>query len=418
MGTADSIIAKRSSHKPFAAFSDMVESWKPSIYLSHRAIRYFAMKRQPVKGEFHCRHRYNRNPNELRDIFDTGKRRTDLAFTKYQQLRSHVIWTDEDGQLLQEGQWRLDVNSLTALFANRMLAATKNWSKRRILLYACSGLDDERTTLRHLESWRKQLLANEIYPFFFIWQLDLFDQITKRLPRARNARVAWMAAMENALIATDHPTGGARMVATQLKRLVKHKHELEIHMVGHSGGAVLLSLLAQLMATEGLIDCGPLMGTAGMGMRIGSITLWAPACTIDTFKKTFIPLVSTERVKALSVLVLDSNFEQHDTCGCYNSSFLNVVSNTLEGRIGLPYEFLLNRGPVPLLGIERWVRADAGLSTLMQSSAHGFELIVSPNAMPLGSEYAARATHHRNFPHDNAVLTATTIRILNNGLIA
>ena len=64
---------------------------------------------------------------------------------------------------------------------------------------------------------------------------------------------------------------------------------------------------------------------------------------------------------------------------------------------------------VPIVGMEKFIRNDAGLRKLFQRD--NAEWVLSPNSAADGSPKAARARHHGDFDDDNATLRATLARI-------
>ncbi len=77
---------------------------------------------------------------------------------------------------------------------------------------------------------------------------------------------------ENALAASV-AKGAAQLVAEQLAKLAQANPGLEIHVVGHSAGSILHAPLLQMLT-------GPLK------LKVRTCTLWAPACTVELFKKS------------------------------------------------------------------------------------------------------------------------------------
>ena len=52
---------------------------------------------------------------------------------------------------------------------------------------------------------------------------------------------------------------------------------IELHLVGHSAGAIFHAPLVQLLTSRGNIKAGALKGVQGFGLPIKTCTLWAPA---------------------------------------------------------------------------------------------------------------------------------------------
>ena len=114
----------------------------------------------------------------------------------------------------------------------------------------------------------------------------------------------------------------------------------EIHLVAHSAGSILLAHLAELLTSS----------ASGSGVRITTCSLWAPACTIDLFRQTYLSLLRRRRIESLAIFTLSEEAERDDHCAhIYNKSLLHLVSNAFEARPRIP----LVRDGVPLLGMAR-----------------------------------------------------------------
>ena len=68
--------------------------------------------------------------------------------------------------------------------------------------------------------------------------LDRLDDALEPLARALSGKSQWDEMKENALRATESAAGGARLALKHLARLAAAEPGLEIHIVGHSAGAV------------------------------------------------------------------------------------------------------------------------------------------------------------------------------------
>jgi hypothetical protein len=373
-------------------------------------------------GSWHPQPRSSKDPNACNSGSET--------------LASHIIHTGTDGQLRRHRKYSGSPEAIAEIFDQRIPLLTKNWQCKRILIYAPGALSDEHTTEQRLRSLIEAFLAHRIYPLIFDWQTDLIRNIEEHLRGVRRlntsaadeskdamlepiakgkARLAWIDIKENALAATDSPTGGARIAARRLRSLCAGKNRnTELHFVAHGAGSIFHALLLQLVATKGTIQNGPLMGQRGYGIPVHSVTLWAPACTVELFKQTYLPLVLNGQIRRLAVFTLDEDSEQADRCSPhYSKSLLSLISNALEGRVGLPWEALLAGHEEALLGMEKFLRADEILSRLLHPFLNSdMDWIISPNNCAIGSKSGAKSEHHADFESDRATLLATVARIL------
>jgi hypothetical protein len=356
----------------------------------------------------------------------------------FHDLRPHVISLGNDGKLRTEGTYGTSAADVDEIVKKDFPRLTKNWPKKRILLYAHGGLVDEGSSVQRVADYRAALLDAQVYPLAFVWKtdfwttvtnilkdalsrrrpeglldgakdfmLDRLDDLLEPLARVLSGKSAWDEMKENALYATVSDDGGGRFALEQLAAVVKNDPSVEIHVAGHSAGSIFHAPLIQLLASSGKIASGPLKGKNGLGLKVASCTLWAPACTIDLFKQTYLPLVTKGMIERFGLFTLTDEAEKDDHCAnIYHKSLLYLVSNAFEKEARIP----LIRDGEPILGMEKFIRADAALSNLFKSpSAHW---ILTPNSGPENSKDASRASCHGDFDDDKYTLRATLARIL------
>jgi hypothetical protein len=237
---------------------------------------------------------------------------------------------------------------------------------------------------------------------------DRIDDMLEPLARALGGRAQWEEMKENALLATRSEKGGARFVAGCLAGLGARNPSLELHVIGHSAGAVFHAPLVQLLSSRGRISHGPMRGETGHGLGIASCSLWAPACTVALFKESYLPLIQSGDIGRFSVFTLTEDAERDDTCaGLYRKSLLYLVSNAFEPTPRIPRR--RSRGQ-PLLGMATFIQEEPSLRTLFQGKARW---VLSPNEAVLGTQGASRARSHGGFDDDDATLRSTLAHILN-----
>jgi hypothetical protein len=219
----------------------------------------------------------------------------------------------------------------------------------------------------------------------------------------------WSEMKENAMLSTSSKDGGARLALNCLKTLAdNYKNDLEIHVAGHSAGSIFNAHLVQLLTTKGKITSGTLKGVNGFGLRIATCTLWAPACTMDLFKETYLPSISNKTIGRFALFILNKQAELDDNCGkIYNKSLLFLVSNAFEKRFRIP---IFRPDGEAILGMQKFVEKDADLSKLFASGKA--DLVLSPNNEPVNSINHSTANTHGSFDDDIPTATALLIRIL------
>jgi hypothetical protein len=359
-------------------------------------------------------------------------------------LRPHIISVGNNGVLKEGGSFGTSASELKAIFNDDFPRATKDWKKKRILLYAHGGLVSEDNAIQRLADYREALLQAEVYPLSFIWHSDywttttnvLSDALRRRKPegildsakdfmldrlddalepiaRKATGKMQWDEMKQNAIASTTSKDGAARLVLKYVAALAdKYGSDLEIHIAGHSAGSTFHAPLIQLLTSKGKITSGALKGVTGLGLKVESCTLWAAACTIEQFKDSYLPAIKSKAIARFALFALTDNAERDDNCAnIYHKSLLYLVSNAFEGPGRIP----LFRDGVPILGMEKFLKKDEELKKLFGAGNKNCELILSPNAEPEGSIYRSTAAHHGDFDDDKATVNATLARILNKG---
>lgn len=372
-------------------------------------------------------------------VYDNTKAPAPATFSSYVfcDMRAHVVSVCGDGQLCRSGLFANDEKIVAEIFNDHLARTTEAWPVKRILFYAHGGLVDEATAVARLNKWRQTLLEHQIYPIFFIWNSDLISTTISMLQhsisstnfrhaaRLRSeildladdmiepfARVCgkseWQQMKINALNATAIARGGARLCAKLAADFAETTASTEFHLVGHSAGAIFLSLFSQLLSHEGVINSGPLETRIGFAVPVETLTLWAPACTTDLFKSTFLPLIQTEKIKQFTLFTLDDFSERADDClQLYHKSLLYLVSNALEDKPRVPWNGI---DGTSLLGMQKFVQADSDISSLLSSPDR--QWILCPNSNKCGSANASQTRRHGDFDKDPSTLFATIARIL------
>lgn len=339
------------------------------------------------------------------------------ASYSYADLRPHIISVGNNGVLKAGGDYGSSTEELQRVFDEDIPRVTGGWAVPRILLYAHGGLVGEKAAVQRLAEYRPSLLGGEVYPLAFIWRSDywttvtniLRDAVSRRKPegaldaakdfmldrlddaleplaRTLSGKSAWSEMKQNAMAASDKG-GAAEQVADLLLALRKRLPTLEVHMVGHSAGSILLAPLVSLLGARGI--------------PVKSCTLWAPACRVELFNQHYAPALKAKKIEKMSIFALTDKAEQDDNCGrIYNKSLLYLVSNAFEDQARIP----LFRDGRPILGMERFIDLD-----LMRQL--GVDLVLAPNTEPDDSLSASSATHHGDFDDDQRTVMATFRRI-------
>ena len=260
------------------------------------------------------------------------------------------------------------------------LARPKDWlgslpadHPRKLAIYVHGGLNSEADSLKRICVMAPYFRENGIYPLFVTWKTGpmesvggiledalreifrgqpemrdegIFDRIAEAIAEARDRSIE--VACENLLVkpmwsemkqnvAAAVQTGaGLHLLAQHLLALKQQVPTLEIHLAGHSAGAIVLGHLFGLLDGKAACD---------------SLTLFAPACTVSFAVAHYGAAVAERKLKPESVRVelMDDERERADSVGPYGKSLLYLVSRALESR-----------HKTPLLGME-WAWTSKGM---------------------------------------------------------
>jgi hypothetical protein len=366
---------------------------------------------------------------------------------QYNDIRPHVISLKNDGQLDDRGDIGTSSDMVREILRNDFPRITKGWKKKRLVLYAHGGLVGEEGAIQRVSDYRTAMLETECYPLTFIWKsdywstlknmlqdaarqrrpegiiddakdfmLDRLDDALEPIARQFTGKAEWDEMKENALRATTTASGGARLVADEIALLAQRFPEMEIHLVGHSAGSIFHAPLVEYLSSAGPIKTGPLAASKvnGLGLKIKTCTLWAPACTTKLFKAFYLPALNSGDIGAFTLFTLTDKAEQDDNCAkIYNKSLLYLVSNAFEDEPRVP---IFRPNGDAILGMEKFIIADNELQALFdETSRLDTTWLLSPNTVAIGSEDGSRSTHHGDFDDDKATVMATLARIVGKG---
>jgi alpha-beta hydrolase superfamily lysophospholipase len=269
----------------------------------------------------------------------------------------HSVVLGNDGTPLQR---LITVADAAANVADVALARPRAWlaaqDKKKLVIYAHGGLNDEEASVGRIRIMAPYFKANGIYPLFVTWRtgfgeslrgiledqakkfgIDLeemrargmFEEVGDAILEAKDrafeavaekilAKAVWTQMKQNASAAAA-ASGGLRLLAGHLEGLrVELGKDLEIHMLGHSAGSILLGHLCNRLVPR-KID-------------VASLGLYAPACTM-AFATDFLgKALKAGRINRRRIYfeLLSDERERGDHVGPYGKSLLYLVSRALE----------------------------------------------------------------------------------------
>lgn len=336
------------------------------------------------------------------------------------EIRPYVIDVGNNGKLSDQGNYWTTEEDLKRLLLETIPAKTKDWAKRRVMLYIHGGLNSEEDVAKRIIAFRDVCLANEIYPLHIMWESDWFntaknilkDQFTAADERAggvfldhlREAKdrvleltlaapggKLWGEMVQNAELASKHATGAMQLLAKYAKEAKeslgkKAEGDWELHVVGHSAGSIFAAhAITQL---------------ASLGISWKTLQFMAPAIRIDLFKEIVLPKIIDKTCPKPSLYNLSKVGELDDDVGPYGKSLLYLVSNAFEGA-----------REVPLLGMQKFLEADPKLLNLLNSPVDGLPGIVISGAGDKPGIMSKSETHG-GFDNDPNTMNSVLVRIL------
>ncbi len=223
---------------------------------------------------------------------------------------------------------------------------------KRLVIYAHGGLNSEADAIKRARAMGRFFTGNGCYPIFLAWKTGLMESIgniiqeafRKQPPMAAGVgewitdrtdllieksigrplvKPVWSEMKENAEIAFNTTRGGDLLITALQKLVSTWGEQLEIHLVGHSAGAIILGHMLDLVGKRGLVE------------QISSIQLWAPACTVQFANVHYAPHAALMKKLHLQVLS-DRNERDDNVVAIYRKSLLYFVSNALESDLRTP----------------------------------------------------------------------------------
>jgi hypothetical protein len=299
---------------------------------------------------------------------DGGTARAAQPAPPQESIYLHYLHID-NGLLDGQGQYASDTTQLDAI-----IAALQASQPKHIVLYAHGGLNTVESSAMRAFKWRPVFEANGIFELHFIWETGLWSELGDLLHIKKpgvDERVGSVSSWwDNQVEKLTQPMGfslwqemkldaqrafvsqGAGTLA--LKRLLawlaaQGKAAPQVHLAGHSAGSIWHAYLLQTWLAQ-------------KGPQIANLVLFAPACTVELYEKTYLPaLGKANGIAQQKLLVLSDQAEQDDNvANVYRKSLLYLVSNAYDNKTAR----------IPILGMEKFQPAQQPKnSTLVVASS-------------------------------------------------
>ncbi|WP_326543560.1 C1 family peptidase [Pseudorhodoferax sp.] len=361
-----------------------------------------------------------------------------------EQAYRHSVVLGNDGRLKRY----LTEDELSRTLLHQVAGLPDQWFRRqagpgprRLVIYAHGGLNSEAAAITRARAMGRHFVANGCYPLFLVWKTGLLETIGHLLADAWRqqapagaglgewlsertdlliekaiarplARPVWSEMKENAGLAFESGRGGDLLITALAKLADTWGDGLQVHLVGHSAGAILLGHLLKAMAAR---------QAAGL---VHSVHLYAPACTVQFANRHYAPL--PEVMQRLHLHVLSDTLERDDTVATvYRKSLLYLVSNALEMDLRTPLLGLANTFDA---GYGGWDGTSSTGDTLRAwREAVSSAGLVADGRLVVHTEPRMRVSlmpehwaslNHGGFDNDLATVTATLTQITGGPLVA
>lgn len=267
-----------------------------------------------------------------------------------------------DAKLVESGPYATPIESLIETSKHlETSAASSSREYDHILIYSHGGLNELHDSARRIHAMKEVYKRNRIYPIHLMWGTgftdEFFDALTGAFKRSTErvggvtdfldklieklsrpvGRAVWRQMKDDARRSFLPGGGGYQVMQMLFQMNSRLEKPYKIHLVGHSAGAILQGYL---------LDSVPTMSVSGK--PIESLSLMAPACTVDLFDNFYKRRIgmdgSPDSVRKATIYRLIDSREEDDSVGkVYRKSLLYLVSNAFE-----------ELDAAPLLGMEKF----------------------------------------------------------------
>lgn len=364
------------------------------------------------------------------------------------RLKSFVIDVTAGGLLSDKGKVSSSPSQVAGLaaametqqdtwVADELKANPNAKPKRRMVFYAHGGLIGEGGGIAIADRMINWWLENHIYPVHIVWESDaittifsFLDHIKEALPfgglldgfwealdrkieaGGRNVQQLWEEMKRNAILASNPRTGkaaveepGVTLFIDHLRAYRERQPDVEVHLVGHSAGSVVLAAVVRRLIAQGI--------------PVESMQLMGAAIPVDEFIEMVVPAIQAPPnkpgVRRFTAYDLKDDFELGDTCPgppitIYHKSLLYFVARALEPARD---EF-----EKPMVGLEKFVHRgypmqDGSTKRLIDVIGGPSNLVIAPTEDPTTPvDSRSRAEGHADFDNDPETMTSVLLRMM------
>lgn len=278
-----------------------------------------------------------------------------------EQAYQHSVVLGNDGRMKRY----LTEDELSRTLLHQAAGLPDQWFRtqgadmpRRLVIFAHGGLNSEDAAIDRARAMGRHFIGNGCYPLFLVWKTGLLETLGNIVADAMRrqpalaagvgewlsertdllvektigrpiARPIWSEMKENAELVFGSGRGGDLLITALQKLADTWGDAFELHLVGHSAGAIILGHMLGALAAR------------GMAGKIRTTHLYAPACSVQFANRHYAP--HTELMRGLYLRILSDRVERNDCVGAiYRKSLLYLVSNALEMDLRTPILGLAN----------------------------------------------------------------------------
>jgi hypothetical protein len=337
------------------------------------------------------------------------------------EIAGHFIHID-DGRFHETGKYwstLVDVKQTADLLQTSV-------KYDHVILYAHGGLNSPTASARRIRAMKEVYKENRIYAYHFMYDTGVLEELKDVIFRKRESaverargiteasdwliekltripgRALWREMKRGARLPFYKNGAGTKTLEVFLTALKANNAArasgtlgdgnlppVKIHLVGHSTGAILLGWLLKR-----LTQLKP--GAEG---RLESVSLMAPAASIDFFEDRYVDLIKAPAnrfgINRTTVFNLNRKLEKDDTVGPYRKSLLYLVSRAFE-----------EKKKASILGMEKYAGSLPELDRLKTIYSQG----------RISANDSSRSESHGGFDNDVYTLNSILDLVLPSGV--
>lgn len=332
------------------------------------------------------------------------------------EISGHFVHFD-DGKLKEHGDYWSSASDIlkTVELVKGSVGTDKPY--HHLLVYAHGGLNSPDASAKRIRTLKAGFKRNGIYPFHIMYDTGLVEEFKDAVVRSFKGKRTegffsdmqdrvvektdlliedfvrkpvtpiWEEMKNDASLPFEPLKGGKisdGLFVIKAFAEALQDTELQIHLAGHSTGAILLGHLLRALDILEIPDL------------IQSCSLMAPACSIDFYRENYEPRLNAKgksrsnvKLPALTIYSLNDQLELDDNVAyVYRKSLLYLVSRALERKIDKP-----------LLGMQRYSKKLAKHPGLLFNYSDGKKGVTA-------------ATSHGGFDNDLNTMNSIMEQIL------